>query len=74
MYPRLPSIIAPVRPNARARDDDWCAKDGSLGLAWISQPAEKLVEEAVGYGVYAVGREGGRVQPDGGELRRSRVP
>lgn len=45
-------------------------REGWIDWALLDlQPAEKPVEEAVEGGVYAESQEGGRVQPDGDELR-----
>jgi len=45
-------------------------REGWIDWALLDlQPTEKPVEEAVGGGVYAEGQEGGRVKPDGDELR-----
>lgn len=45
-------------------------REGWIDWALLDlQPAEKPVEEAVKGSVYAEGQEGGRVKPDGDELR-----
>ena len=45
-------------------------REGWIDWALLDlQPAEKPIEEAVEGSVYAAGQEGGRVKPDGDELR-----
>ena len=45
-------------------------REGWIDWALLDlQPVENPVEDAVGGGVYAAGQQGGRVKPDGDELR-----
>lgn len=67
-----PEHYLPGLAERAVREGHWWSKmrEGWIDWALLDlQPVENPVEDAVGGGVYAAGQQGGRVKPDGDELR-----